>query len=160
MDKKITGMWIYCFLLSLALSAVAHNSNWFSPIHEYGHFLKYEEQNLVISVHWDSIIVKKITPSGLLAGFRFEVMIYCAIGLIALIKKVAIPLGWSAGCLFSVYGYARNSTDFHDFSRLYNVRIDVLYHDWDKYFFSLVLGSLAIAYIVHLFHETHAFKSS
>lgn len=133
---KNKNRWALIALSAAAIGAFAHWNNLLSPIHEFGHFMYYEDRGLVIAVHWDSITVKKNSPIGLTKGFSFEAALFSTIFCISLFFNVPALSGFVVGAFISTYFYAHHSTDFAEFSIMVAGKLPPSYiHDWwDKYY--------------------------
>lgn len=151
MSAKISNpsRWASIALLSALIGGAAHWNNFLSPIHEFGHFMWYEDRGLVISTHWDKIIVKESRPVGLTKGFSFELTFYSFLFMGSLLGNAPIVTGIAAGCLISTYFYANASTDFDDFKKLTAGKIEPNYiHDWWEKRFFLFTIPCGIAFFV------------
>ena len=115
--------WAKIALASMVISAIAHQYNTFSPLHEYFHFLHYESQGKFISWTWSEVKVTESDPVGLTRGFYGESATYAWIfGTVLIFTNnpifTPIVIGWAAGCFFSAWEYGHNSTDFAKFKVL------------------------------------------
>jgi len=143
MSVKITNpsRWLIIAVLSAAIGSMAHWNNFLSPIHEFGHFMWYEDRGLVISTHWDKIVVKESRPVGLTKGFSFELTFYSFLFMGSLLGNIPAITGFAAGCLISTYFYARVSTDFDEFAKLTKGKLEAnyIYDWWEKRYFLFII---------------------
>ena len=107
----------------MVISAILYQYNAFAPIHEYFHFLHYESQGKFVKWTWNKTYVTASDPVGLTRGFYGESATYAWIYASVLVMSnnpvfTPIIVGWAAGCFFSAWEYAHDSTDFARFKTM------------------------------------------